>query len=529
MSLERFNSPDKTQRTGGDSIYGSGSDGNVVIISNTVLSRDLYCENLTLGNISSNSSPITVDTNGFRIFVKNNLTLFDGVTVSCAASASDGTVARGRLSGFGDVEYSLGGNSDGVYSATSLSDSQKSDFISLISGVIADTDGAFHPIQGGASGLDGPNGTLTPATPGGAGSLNRNPLVAGGPGTPGTNVPVSLGGAGTSGGGIVVIVAKNIVAGNPSAENHGVITAIPTPIQAQVGQTSSIGSNGSAAPNATLTHLTDSSASYIIGDGVHGGTGHVPAPLLPHGGHVPSLLGSLHGHVYRHVHQGADHAEHRTAFGQHFTGNFGYHGGRGNFAHTYNTYSGTPPDSSYFHINGIPHTSPHRAHSGVAYSSDFAHHGNGNATFGGGTHGAHYGSTHDYPVGRHTHTPSHHYAGDKNNPAVFIAAFNSVFHYPRNHQDINHSHYRQRSAGTVSSQGSNVYPGGSAGAAGFSTAGTNGVAGGGGGVVIVTSYIEEVGGLPILSSGVNIDVSGGLNGLSIPAGEDGTVIIIMNN
>jgi hypothetical protein len=62
--LQRFNSPPIVQRIGNDSVYGTGSDGNVVISSNTVLFRDMYYNSLTV-NLGAN-----LDTNGFKVFVK---------------------------------------------------------------------------------------------------------------------------------------------------------------------------------------------------------------------------------------------------------------------------------------------------------------------------------------------------------------------------------------------------------------------------------------------------------------------------
>jgi hypothetical protein len=47
-ALQKYNSPPIVQRIGNDSIYGIGSDGTVVIASNTSLTRDMYYENLTV-------------------------------------------------------------------------------------------------------------------------------------------------------------------------------------------------------------------------------------------------------------------------------------------------------------------------------------------------------------------------------------------------------------------------------------------------------------------------------------------------
>jgi hypothetical protein len=52
---------------GNDSVYGTGFDGTVSIASNTSLSRDMYYMNLTV------DSGVHLNTNGFRVFVKNIL------------------------------------------------------------------------------------------------------------------------------------------------------------------------------------------------------------------------------------------------------------------------------------------------------------------------------------------------------------------------------------------------------------------------------------------------------------------------
>lgn len=52
-----------------DSIYGSGMDGNITISSNTSLTRDMYYNNLTI------DPGITLDTAGYRVFVRNVLAM----------------------------------------------------------------------------------------------------------------------------------------------------------------------------------------------------------------------------------------------------------------------------------------------------------------------------------------------------------------------------------------------------------------------------------------------------------------------
>lgn len=68
MAIKRLQeSRNPVQKTGTDKLFGNGVDGTVVIASNTSLSRDMYYNNLTVNSGS------TLFTNGFRVFVKQNL------------------------------------------------------------------------------------------------------------------------------------------------------------------------------------------------------------------------------------------------------------------------------------------------------------------------------------------------------------------------------------------------------------------------------------------------------------------------
>jgi len=98
-----------------DSIYGSGMDGNVTISSNTSLTRDMYYNNLQV------DAGIVLDTAGFRVFVRNRLTM-----APTSANQSDtkigrvgGVSAAGTLKGGAQAAAtdSLGGNGNG-YTAT---------------------------------------------------------------------------------------------------------------------------------------------------------------------------------------------------------------------------------------------------------------------------------------------------------------------------------------------------------------------------------------------------------------------------
>lgn len=107
-----------------DSVYGSGSDGSVTLSSNTTLASDKFYFNLTL------SSNVILNTNGYRLFVKNILTLNDGSTIGVFANTgydtTTGFSGSGSISGGGgsgqSVTNSLGGNS-ATHTATAPSSS----------------------------------------------------------------------------------------------------------------------------------------------------------------------------------------------------------------------------------------------------------------------------------------------------------------------------------------------------------------------------------------------------------------------
>jgi len=88
-----------------DPIYGLGSDGDVTISSNTSMTSDMYYNNLTVAN------NVTITTNGYRLFVKNLLTLGDASVIGFSSgSSATGTIGGGGAANTA-VTNSLGGSS----------------------------------------------------------------------------------------------------------------------------------------------------------------------------------------------------------------------------------------------------------------------------------------------------------------------------------------------------------------------------------------------------------------------------------
>ena len=88
-----------------DPIYGSGIDGSATISSNTSLSSDKQYTSLTIND------GITLNPNGYRIFVRDTLTLGAGARIGYVVGfATAGSIAQGGALNT-SVTHSLGGSS----------------------------------------------------------------------------------------------------------------------------------------------------------------------------------------------------------------------------------------------------------------------------------------------------------------------------------------------------------------------------------------------------------------------------------
>jgi hypothetical protein len=102
----RANSPGKLASflDSPDDVYGSGADLDATIATNATMSSDMYYYNLTV------NTGITLNTGGYRLFVKNVLTM----GASSVVGLPGGSSATGTLKGGGaasaNTTNSLGGN-----------------------------------------------------------------------------------------------------------------------------------------------------------------------------------------------------------------------------------------------------------------------------------------------------------------------------------------------------------------------------------------------------------------------------------
>jgi hypothetical protein len=233
------------QLTFGDSlsaIWGSGVDANEELNSEIAmpdwadrtgttitLLRDVYCHDLSLVGEGSEGGttfdPITVETNGYRIFCTGKLSLTDGVTLRNSGGAGSGSTA-----GEGGVANVFGSGAAGSAGSAGTADVPGSSYKAIVSFV--DQSITYGGAGGAATGGPGTGG----GTAGGNayyyatdGSPHAIPQAIaglsataerwnGGAGGSGGNGSSGTGGGGGGGGGIVGIYARKIT-------NAGIIQA----------------------------------------------------------------------------------------------------------------------------------------------------------------------------------------------------------------------------------------------------------------------------------------------------------------
>jgi hypothetical protein len=245
-----------TPAAGGSSavnpVYGDGSDGTTTINSNTLLTRSMFYQNLTI------APGVIVDTNQLRIVVRGTLTVGAGAVIHTDGKtgyALAGLTGRGGIGG--GMSNTVGGNGqasntyvDAQYGGNGGAGGAGSGGAGGSGGVVPAPNqvsapsprsmsemvtGTFYNqvYQGGAGGGAG-GGDATKPTTGGAGGSGGNVLIivarfivnngtirsAGGAGQPrlyGTDP----GGGGGGGGGLVLVTCDSFT-GNPPTAPAGV-------------------------------------------------------------------------------------------------------------------------------------------------------------------------------------------------------------------------------------------------------------------------------------------------------------------
>ena len=291
--------------------YGDGSDGDVTISGSTTLSRDMFYNNLTVNS--------TLNPSGYRIFVKNTLTINSGGKIfrngnnggdggngsACSSSGSGGgaggALSDGYLKGApaGGAGGQGGGSGGGAGSAGSGGGSTSSSL--GVSGVSGGTGGGSQNGAGGGGGASAPNipfranigmywniahmldtttsWTFTPygGTGGSGGSSGGGGGSQTGCGTGGTG---GGGGGGASAGGIIAVYAKTI-----TINTGGKIEAI--------GGAGGNGGNGTNPCNCSCNGANAGNGGGCGGGG-SGGVAVLVYSTLTNSGTI-DLAGGAHG------------------------------------------------------------------------------------------------------------------------------------------------------------------------------------------------------------------------------------------
>ena len=160
-------------RAANDSVYGSGIDGDVTVSSVVTLTSDMFYNSLTI------TSAGVLLTNGYRVFVRNTLTLdghigigsvSSGVVSPSASTVTDGTVKGHSQSA---ITYRAGGQGGGSTAPTvpQLPSFLYKSINMMLSGIMVDTTGTIIPVGGGSKGNAGATGSTGPSgAPGAAGA-----------------------------------------------------------------------------------------------------------------------------------------------------------------------------------------------------------------------------------------------------------------------------------------------------------------------------------------------------------------------
>jgi hypothetical protein len=385
-----------TQRTGNDAIYGQGTDGDVTITSNTTLTSDKYYNNLTV-NVG-----VTLTCSGYKIFVKNTLTL--NGTISVNTGTTTGTIFAVTTSS--NVSNVLGG-----IGAGSSANSAPSWVTENIYGLVLDSSpvqvGGLASVRGGSAGIVGNTGSTVPAytnsdtwsgkagTAGSAGNYAPNANTEGASGGKGytgnsgtaTGATAGVGGAGGTGGNggaLAVIIAKNIT-------GTGTISAIGFSGSAgsagSTGSPGTAGNTGATAPTLTVNAGTNSTA-VIAGCNNHTSPANT-ANCATHG-HVQSNhhthTQSNHHHTVQEHHTVRDSAHHSYCSQHHPNGHCINH------AHAQSNHHYHVAGAHHYHVrSNSHHTVRSDQHHTVcnAHNSTHANHiCNTNSSYAGGAGGA---------------------------------------------------------------------------------------------------------------------------------------------
>lgn len=247
-----------------DTPFGTGRDGNVTLTTNTIASRDMWYNNLTL------SPGIKLNANGYIIRVANVLTLNNGAAIH--NNGADGTNAVG-VKALGGAKGTLGGGGAGGATPSTWNPGNPGD--NVTSNSLGGAGGVGKAFGGSYPGGNG--GTVTPVTADVGGVLavqtqlnafynGRNyvgVLYNGGAGGgSGASSSFQPGGGGGGGGGVLVVAAKTITGTSAFIEANG-----------GNGFVTDSGPNGGGGGGGSVVVITNSLTGTTVR--ANGGTGNV--------------------------------------------------------------------------------------------------------------------------------------------------------------------------------------------------------------------------------------------------------------
>jgi len=244
---------------GVDDLFGDGTDLAVTLTADTVLARDMYYESLEI------AGGVTLDPNGFRIFVHGTLTLDDGAVIdrsgATATATAPASLSAGTIGGGGTGQSPIGCSSTGGNVINSLGGSAGS--------WESSTFGAATPptaAVGGTQIFDSLSNAISGRT------LDGN-LVTGGAGGDQCGA-VNLNGGG---GGVIILVARVIELSGMTATfsaNGGPAAVTGVPAVPPVGGGGGVIVVLSTSPQpAHLAMLVNGGAGAVVGES-QGSTGH---------------------------------------------------------------------------------------------------------------------------------------------------------------------------------------------------------------------------------------------------------------
>ena len=359
-------------RLGGDEVYGFGQDGNVTITADTSLSRDMYYNDLTI------NANCTLDSNGYRIFVKGTLTFTNSTSRigRFTNKTTVGTLKGGFAKGTAATD-TLGGKSG----AQTQSDHDNNQFFSgeneffnlsvAIQGSKFDpASGTYKFIGGGSGGADGSITANAQAGADGGDSNWSDYQTVGAPGGKGATGNAASAGTGAVGGGVVLVIAKTIV-------GDGTIRA-----DGDSASTGSDGSTGAPAPDASTP-----------GNTVPGNNYSYPGNNYSYGYSYPGNNYSYPGNNYSYTSPG---------------NNYSYSGSN---PHTHYHWHPSPPINNF--ANGFYHY--HYAH-----SHPYTNYGSNNPTTNYGSNNTNYGSNNtNYGANYGSNNPTSGTNPSNTNPTVY--------------------------------------------------------------------------------------------------------------